>query len=233
MSVAIQHSAISQIPRLEAGDRLTREEFERRYAAMPGLKKAELIEGVVYMPSPVSHEYHGDPHSILLGLMVIYRLSTPGVETGDNVTLRLDADNEPQPDCILRIKTECGGQCPLDENGYLAGAPELIAEIASSSASYDLHDKQQAYRKAGVCEYVVWRTRDQAIDWFVLEEGDYSPLPADENGVFRSRIFPGFWLDALALLKDDLPRVKACLEQGFASPEHAAFVERLQAAKGR
>jgi Uma2 family endonuclease len=200
---------------------------------MPELKKAELIAGRVYTQPRVSHLYHGAPHAWIVGTLVLYRISTPGVDVGDNSTWRLDAENEPQPDCMLRIKTECGGRCPLDDRGYLIGAPELIAEIALSSASYDLHDKKRAYRKAGVCEYVVWRTRDRAIDWFVLEDGDYAPLPADEHGVFRSRIFPGLWLDALALLRDDLPRVKARLEQGLASADHAKFVARLQAAQGR
>ena len=230
---SLQQSAPSRIPRLEPGDHLTREEFERRYAAMPGLKQAELIEGVVFMPSPVRHDQHSGPHARLITLLGIYQLATPGVDVGDNATLRLDADNEPQPDGFLRIESECGGQCALGADGYLVGGPELVAEIAYSSASYDLHEKRNAYRRNGVLEYIVWRVAEQAIDWFLLEAGRYEPLPPDEHGVFRSRVFPGLWLDGLSLLRGDGKRAEECLEQGIASPEHAAFVKRLEAAKAK
>ena len=126
-----------------AGDRLTRAEFERRYSAMPAVKKAELIEGVVYMPSPVSHQNHGRPHSMLIAWLGHYWAATPGVDVGDNATVRLDLENEPQPDALLRILPNCGGQS-RDEDSYIAAAPELIAEVAASSASYDLHDKLRA-----------------------------------------------------------------------------------------
>src|SRR5690348_14823230 len=121
-----------EVPPLENGDRLTRAEFERRYAAMPHVKKAELIEGVVYMPSPVS-ERHSAPHFDLIGWLSLYRIATPGVAGGDNGTLRLDVDNEPQPDVFLRIQAECGGQCRIGDEGYIEGAPELVAEVAMSS----------------------------------------------------------------------------------------------------
>ena len=142
---------VDQVPPLQAGDRLTREEFERRYEATPHLKKAELIEGVVYMPPPVSANGHGVPHASFTTWLGMYWWATPGVQVGDNTTLRLDLDNEPQPDNFLRILPECGGQSG-DSGGYIAGAPELIAEVASSSVSYDLHDKMNAYRRNGVCE---------------------------------------------------------------------------------
>jgi Uma2 family endonuclease len=218
-------------PPLEAGDRLTRAEFERRYEAMTELKKAELIEGVVYMPSPVS-EAHSDRHLVVSGLLLTYIMATPGTKGGDNATVRLDQDNEPQPDGLLRIETRCGGQSRTGAKGYIEGAPELVVEIASSSVSYDLHDKLNAYRRAGVLEYVVWRVRDEDIDWFVLREGRYDPLPSDAAGIYRSEVFPGFWLDRSAARRGDTAAMLATLQQGIASPEHAAFVARLKQAAG-
>lgn len=227
---SVRPSPSSGIPPLEMGDRLTRAEFERRYRAMPGVKNAELIEGVVYMASPVSARHSG-PHSDLIGWLVVYRSATPGVLAGDNATLRFDGDNEPQPDALLAIETACGGQSHIDEGGFFTGPPELIAEVASSSASYDLHDKMGVYCRQGVSEYIVWRVRDGEIDWFRLNEGKYVPLPHDDSGVLKSIVFPGLWLDAAAMLRGDVAAVLAMLQHGVASPEHAQFVARLNAAK--
>lgn len=215
-------------PPLQAGDRLTRAEFERRYQSMPHVKKAELVEGVVYMPSPVTNQ-HAEAHSRAVTWMGVYEASTAGVRCLDNATLRLDHDNEPQPDALLRI--ERGGQSRV-EGKYLEGAPELVVEVSATSASYDLHDKLDAYRRHGVVEYVVWRVVDRHIDWFVLRDGRYEPLVDGPDGVTRSEVFPGLWLDRQALLAGDLARVLAVLARGVASPEHAAFVERLRARPG-
>lgn len=216
-----------QLPPLESGDRLTRAEFERRYEAMPELKKAELIEGVVYVPSPVSAEYHGRPHAKLMGWLTHYLAYTPGVDVSDNSTVRLDLDNEPQPDAMLCILPEHGGQSRDEEGGYVAGPPELVAEIAASSASYDLHVKKKVYRRNGVREYVVWRVYDRRLDWFVLREGRYEALAPDADGVLRSEVFPGLWLDAAALLRGDLAGVLAVLQEGIDSAEHQTFVASL------
>jgi Uma2 family endonuclease len=216
-----------RVPELRAGDRLSRAEFERRYAAMPQIKKAELIEGVVYMPSPVTQEDHGRPHFDVIGWLAACRAATNGVEGGDNSTLRLDLKNEPQPDVFLRILPEFGGQSG-NSGKYVAGAPELIFEVAASSASYDLHDKLGAYRRNGVCEYVVWRVWDRQIDWFVLCDDRYQPLPLNADGHYHSQVFPGLWLDPAALIRGDLAQVLAVLQRGLASPEHAAFVSRLE-----
>ncbi|MCO6453854.1 MAG: Uma2 family endonuclease [Pirellulaceae bacterium] len=216
----------SSIPALRAGDRLSREEFERRYAVMPRVKKAELIEGVVYMPSPVSTEYHGAPHAALVGWLVYFQSQTPGVQVADNATVRLDWDNEPQPDAFLRILPAHGGQT-RDEDGYVAGGPEWAGEIAASSASYDLHDKKEAYRRNNVREYLVWRVEDAAIDWFVLRGGRYDRLEADTEGRLRSEVFPGLWLDPAALLAGDIHRVLQVLQSGLDTEEHAALVLRL------
>jgi Uma2 family endonuclease len=149
----------SLVPPLQAGDRLSRAEFERRYDATPGLKKAEWIEGIVYVPAPVAHTDHSGPHARLLYWLGSYCAVTPGVDFGDNGSVRLDLDNMPQPDAYLMIDRARGGQAKIDEDGYVAGAPELIAEVAASSVSYDLHQKLHVYRRSGVREYVVWRAR--------------------------------------------------------------------------
>jgi Uma2 family endonuclease len=217
-------------PPLQSGDRLTADEFERRYDAMPDVKKAELIEGVVFMPSPVTHRFHGNPHFNVIGWLFHYAAFTPGVEGGDNSTLRLALDSDPQPDAYLIILPSHGGQVRIDADGYIVGAPELIAEVAASSASIDLNAKLNAYRQNGVREYVVWRVYEAAIDWFVLRDGAFVPQPIGADGLYRSEILPGLWLDPAALMRGDLPAVLQRVQQGTASPEHAAFVTRLQAA---
>jgi Uma2 family endonuclease len=215
------------LPPLENGDRLSRAEFERRYEAMPHLKKAELIEGVVYVPSPVRHRQHGAPHALLIGWLIQYAAHTPGIEVGDNSSVRLDLDNEPQPDAVLLIDPTCGGQSRLSDDGFIEDAPELVAEVASSSVSYDLHAKLHVYRRNGVREYVVWRVLNREIDWFVLRAGQYERCPVDADGLLRSEVFAGLWLDPTALVQGNLARVLAVVQQGLASPEHATFVARL------
>ena len=223
----LRASSCEAIPPLENGDTLTRAEFERRYEAMPHLKKAELIEGVVYVPSPVRHRYHGHQHAHLINWLGHYEAHTPGVEVSDNVTVRLDLDNEPQPDALLFIDPACGGHALIDADGYIEGAPELVAEVASSSVSYDLHAKLRVYRRNGVREYIVWRVLDQEIDWFVLCSGQYERFPLDTEGLYRSEAFPGLWLDPAALLRGDLATVLAVVQRGLASPEHATFATQL------
>ncbi|AXY67980.1 Uma2 family endonuclease [Thermosynechococcus sichuanensis E542] len=215
-----------KLPPLENGDRLTRDEFERRYAAMPHLKKAELIEGIVYVASPLRYRSHSQPHLFLITWLGTYCAATPGVEAADAPTIRLDGDNEPQPDAILRLSH--GGRSRITADDYIEGAPELVVEIAASSAAYDLHDKLKVYRRNGVQEYLVWCTYDRQIYWFSLEAGEYQPLTADAEGMIRSRQFPGLWLAPEALLAHDLGRVLQVLQQGIATPEHQAFVARQQ-----
>jgi len=212
---------------LRNGDRLTAEEYERRYDAMPGLKKAELINGVVYMLSPVTFEDHGGPHFDLITWLGLYRLATPGVRGGDNSTLRLPLANRPQPDACLIVMPSHGGQVRMDEQGYIVGAPELIAEVAASSENYDLHDKLEVYRQNNAREYVVWRVLDRAIDWFVLRNGQFVPLPP-VDGIFRSETLPGLWLDAATLVNGDMAGLFQTTQQGVASPEHRTFIDQLQ-----
>lgn len=219
--------ADASAPPLENGDRLTRTEFERRYSAMPEVKKAELIEGIVYMPSPVRLRRHGEPHANILLWLTFYRAGTPGVIAADNASARLDLDNEPQPDALLLIEPKCCGQARISDDDYVEGAPELVVEVASSSVSIDLHRKLHVYRRNGVREYVVWRVQEQQIDWFVLSEGEFIRPPLDESDLFRSHVFPGLWLDPAALINGDLARVLDVVRQGLAAPEHAEFVQRL------
>jgi hypothetical protein len=216
------------IPPLEPGDRLTRDEFERRYNAMPHLKKAELIEGVVYMPSPVRLQRHGWPHFRFITWMGIYTTGTPGIMGGDNTTARLDMDNEPQPDGMLLIDPSRGGQATISADDYVIAAPELVGEVAVSSVSFDLHTKMHVYRRNGVREYVVWQVLDKRITWFELRGGQFEPLVHDATGILRSGVFPGLWLDAAALIRGDMAQVFAVVQAGLSSLEHAEFVQRLQ-----
>ncbi len=213
------------IPPLEGGDRLSRNEFERRYQALPQIKKAELIEGIVYVASPVRSKSHGQPHAAVMTWLGAYWSATPGVDLNDNATVRLDANNEPQPDALLRI--EVGGQSRITEDDYIEGSPELIAEVAASSAAYDLHDKKQAYKRNGVQEYLVWQVFEQKLDWFRWQNGEYVSQQPDENGIVRSQVFPGLWLAMLALLEGNMATVLATLQEGLNSLEHTGFVNEL------
>lgn len=218
-------------PPLQHGDRLSAEEYERRYDAMPGLKKAELINGVVYMPSPVSFDDHAGPHFDLICWLGYYRMLTPGVRGGDNGALRLPLNNRPQPDAFLMILPSHGGNVQIDEQRYVVGAPELVAEVAASSASYDLHDKLDVYKEHGVREYLVWRVLNRAIDWYVNRGGAFEKLAVSTAGTLQSEALPGLWLDPAALIAGDMPRVLHALNEGLACPAHADFVRRLQEAQ--
>lgn len=225
-------SAIPKVPRLEPGDHLTVEEFERRYQAMSDVKKAELLEGVVYMPSPVADSDHAVPHFNLIGWLSTYQVFTLGIIGGDNATIRLSVGaNMPQPDVYLRILPEYGGLARV-ENKYVLGAPDFLAEVAASSASYDLHEKLKVYQRNAVREYLVWRTQDEAIDWFVLRRGTFQPLTADADGILKSKVMPGLWLDAAALIRADMRKVYEVAQAGLASAEHQGFVAKLQKRKG-
>jgi Uma2 family endonuclease len=225
MSIKTLNQPVFEIPPLESGDRLTRHEFERRYQAMPQIKKAELIEGVVYIASAVRAKSHGQPHGYIMGWLAAYITATPGVDLLDNTTVRLDEDNEPQPDAMLRI--DVGGQSRISDDDYVEGAPELIVEIAASSASYDLHDKLKVYRRNRVQEYLVWRVYNQKFDWFRLNQGEYILVEPNADGVICSQFFPGLWLAVSALLEGNLVEVIARLQDGLKTGEHQEFVRRL------
>ncbi|MEH2231405.1 MAG: Uma2 family endonuclease [Nostoc sp.] len=221
-------SQLWTIPPLANGDKLTRYEFERRYNATPNLKKAELTEGIVYiMPAALRFRSHGQPHGWILTWLGTYEAATSGVALGVEPTVRLDLDNEPQPDAVLLIVPEAGGQTRLSEDDYIEGAPELVVEIAASSAAIDLHGKKQAYRRNGVKEYIVWQVLDQKLTWFSLEQGEYLELIPDNEGILRSRVFPGLWLAATELLAGNMQGVLKVLQAGLQSAEHGDFIHKL------
>jgi Uma2 family endonuclease len=213
---------------LESGDRLGEIEFLRRYEAMPDVKKAELIEGKVYMPSPV-RLIHAAPDTTIQGWLFTYAARTPGTQAAGNATVRLDPENVPQPDALLRILPECGGHTRIDSAGYLFGPPELIVEVAASTVTIDLHDKLHAYRRAGVREYLVWRTSDAQFDWFILDGDEYRANGPDSLGVLRSPHFLGLALAVDALLNHDSARLLDVLHAEMQTPAHAAFVAQLTA----
>jgi Uma2 family endonuclease len=216
------------LPPLENGDRLTQQEFERRYEALPNLRKAELIEGVVYMPAALRFRSHGEPHGNLMIWLGNYKVATPGVSLGVEPTVRLDLKNSPQPDAVLLISQACGGQASISQDDYVEGAPELVAEIAASSAAIDLGDKKQAYLRNGVQEYIVWQVYDRRIDWFRLQKGEYVSLPMDEAGIIRSQVFPGLWLSPLAMVAGEMAQVLSVLQTGLRAAEHQTFVQQLK-----
>lgn len=198
------------VPLLENGDLLHAREFLRRYERMADTKKAELIEGVVCMGSPVSLK-HAEADSLIQGWLLTYAARNRQVRVAANVTVLLDPENTVQPDALLRLLPEHGGECSPGEKGYLRGAPELIVEIAASSASVDLHDKRRAYERNGVKEYLVWRVLEGQFDWFRLEGDEYVKLAPDAGGVIRSALLPGLDLNVPALLAGDAAAVLAAI----------------------
>ncbi|EAZ92018.1 Uma2 family endonuclease [Crocosphaera chwakensis] len=213
------------IPPLENGDHLTSFEFEHRYQLMSNVKKAELIEGLVYMPATLRFRQHGQPHAHMIGWLAQYEAVTLGVELADNATVRLDNKNVPQPDALLRI--DKGGNSVISEDDYVEGAPELIVEIAASTVSIDLHDKLKAYERNQVKEYLVWRVYDNEIDWFALKEGQYTKLKIDKNEIIKSDVYPGLWLDVEALLTGNLLKVLEILQEGMKTREYQNFRQNL------
>jgi Uma2 family endonuclease len=217
-----------EMPPLLAGDKLTRAEFLRRWEAHPQVKKAELIGGIVYMPSPVTVQ-HGDTEGKSGTWLGVYSSATPGTASGHNTTSFL-LEDIPQPDINLRILPEYGGRSWVEDK-YLHGVPDLLVEVCRSSAAYDLHVKLDLYQAAQVPEYLAILLYEREIRWHLLTGATYQLMPPDPDGIWRSRIFPGLWLDGNALLGGDMPQVLAVLQQGLQSAEHEAFVEKLQEGK--
>lgn len=206
--VTARELAPDMIPPLESGDRLTSIEFERRYEAMPELKKAELIEGVVFLPSPVSLD-HSRGQNALAGWLAIYAAHHPEVSAHSDGSVRLDIDNQFQPDVFIwRVQ---GGTARIGDKDLLDGAPELVVEVAASSVSRDLFSKKHVYRRNGVREYIVWRVLDGEVDWFELREGDHLRREPDAEGIIESNQFAGLRLNVAALLSGDLAAVLAAV----------------------
>lgn len=213
---------------LRNGEHVSRAEFERRWEATPGLKRAELIEGIVFMPPPIS-DTHSDYHDRLHHWFSVYARATPGVKSRIAPSLRLDNRNEFQPDCLLRIDVPGLGRSWVAPDGYPEGAPELVAEIAVSSTDYDAHEKRLVYERIGVQEYLLWRVMDRRCDWWTLQDSAYVPLAPRADGTHASAVFPGLWLDLRALLGGDERKVLATLQKGLHSRGHQDFIKRLAA----
>lgn len=218
------------LPPLTAGERLDQPTFHRRYAAMPEETWAELIGGVVHMPSPVRSE-HGDSDEMVAYWAGHYRRYTRGLKGGRNSTVILDELNECQPDGQIRIPRELGGRTRI-EDGFIVGGPEMVIEISRSSRRVDLNEKKDVYEQAGVLEYVVFELDPDRVHWFLRRGDRFESLPPGPDGIYRSETFPGLWLDPAAFYAEDFDRLAEVLEQGLATPEHAAFVARLSAARG-
>jgi Uma2 family endonuclease len=218
-------------PPLESGQRLDRATFHARYEAMPPDTRAELIGGVVYVHGRV-RLHHACVHARVNYWLGSYRRGTRGLEVMSRASVLLDDLSEPQPDVLLRISPEGGGQSH-DEGEYIGGAPELIVEVASSSRRIDLGPKFADYQRAGVLEYVVVAPDPDEVLWFVRRDDRLVPLPQGPDGIVRSEVFPGLWLDPGALRADDMDRLIAALERGLATPEHADFVAGLAARRNR
>jgi hypothetical protein len=205
--------SLSPLTILENGDRLDRDEFERRYSAS-NIKKAELIEGIVHVASRRHFTFHSKPHAEIVTWLGTYQAAISGLEVGIEPTVRLDDQNEPQPDAVLfRI----GGNAQIDDDGYITGAPEFIAEIAASTVSYDLNSKKNAYERNGVKEYLVWRSIDREIDWLILENGKYKKLEPNNSGIICSQEFTGLCLNIEAILSHDMSTVLRALQMGLSS----------------
>ena len=215
-----------RLPPLENGDRLDQETFHERYEAMPSAVRAELIGGTVYMASPQKRR-HARSQATLVWWLGEYEAATAGTEVLVNSTAILGPESQPEPDACLLIVPEHGGQTWEDEEGYLHGAAELNAEVSWATESIDLHGKKSDYEKAGVREYLVAALRQQQVFRFVRRRGKFRNLLPGSDGVIRSEVFPGLWLDPDALLRRDRKRLLAVLRQGLSAPEHAAFVTKL------
>jgi Uma2 family endonuclease len=218
----------SDVPLLFSGDQLAQPEFHRRYEAYPNDTRFELINGIVYMMAPAGYD-HGQGDYKLTGLLFLYEGATPGVEGAQNVTIILSDEDEPQPDGCMMLRPECGGKCRIEGGKikYIVGAPELMIEVAHSSVALDLSKKRPAYARAGVLEYIVLDVGENNVHWFDLRNDNPLELPPD--GILRSFAFPGLWIDSDALIKRNVPALIKCMNFGLQSPEHAAFVQRLEA----
>jgi Uma2 family endonuclease len=219
-----QPSATEKLPPLEPGDHLDQRTFHARYKAMPEHVKAELIGGIVYLPA-ATRPPHVRYQALVDWWLSEYCAGTPETDVFNSATVILADDSEPQPDGALLV---LGGQTRVLDDDFLQGPPELLAEIASSSESYDLHSKLADYERWGVQEYLVFVVRRKRVVWFVRERETFLEMRVDADGVFRSRQFPGLWLDPKAFFAVNRTRLREVLHQGLATPDHAAFVERLQ-----
>jgi Uma2 family endonuclease len=224
-------SATTTEPLLVDGQRLRQAEFMRRYELTPPGFKAELIGGIVHVASPLGIA-HGQSSMDVNTWLGVYYAHTPGTDGLKSATTLMADLSVPQPDVQLRILPEYGGQSRNDGD-YIGGAPELVVEVAQSGQPIELGAKRDDYERAGVREYIVVALEPGEVYWHVRRDDKLVRINPDADGIYRSTIFPGLWLDPAALLRKDLAGVIAVLEQGLATPEHAAFVADLADAAAR
>jgi Uma2 family endonuclease len=225
MSTVEEVSPVKVLPPLRAGERLDQPTFHERYGAMPEGTWAELVGGVVYIPSPLRSE-HGDYDEVSVMWTGTYRRSAKGLRGGRNATVILDVSGECQPDGPLRIPEELGGRTRIVA-GYIVGPPELLIEISRSSRYYDLGEKKADYEREGVLEYVVFELDPDRVHWFIRRGDHFEELPPGPDGIYRSEVFPGLWLDPEAFYAQDIDRLVEVVEQGLTTPEHADILARL------
>lgn len=168
------------------------------------------------MPSPIRIDDHGIPQGQIIGWLTVYQSATPNVVVSGNATLRLDWENEPEPDACMWIR---GGSARVSDDGYLVGAPELIVEVSATTASYDLHEKLRAYRRNGVGEYLVLLSHEQEVRWYNWQGGVEEILVPGGDGVIRSRQFAGLWLHPGRFWAGDLAGVLGVLQEGLKTRE--------------
>ncbi len=214
-------------PLLESGYHLSADEFHARYKQMPESVRAELIEGIVYMASPL-YSPHGDGHFLLTNILSIYEAETPGVTGSIATSVRLDGKNEFQPDIHLRIDPQCGGRTKNPDKTLIVGGPEFVVEISNTTLEMDLHEKFEVYLRDGVQEYLVWQLQEEKLDLFAQRAGEFEKVQLDAKGILRSKVLPGLWLNAPAILAVNKKAAIKTMRDGVKSTEHAAFVKRLQ-----
>jgi Uma2 family endonuclease len=210
---------------LITGMQMKREEFLRRWESLPELKLAELIEGIVFVPSPIGLRHSDYDVQVQLWLAT-YAAHTPGVAAGTKATCYM-LESAPQPDAFLRILPEHGGSTQ-DHTNFLHGAPELIVEISESSTAYDFGPKLALYQRAGVREYITLDTSSKQITWRVLTGGSYRRRSRGIDWIYRSKAFPGLWLDPRHIWSCEGRSMLAVLQKGIDSEEHRAFVARMK-----
>ncbi len=213
------------IPPLEPGDHTDQPTFHERYKQSPDDFRAELVEGIVFMPSPLGNDPSRYPSRIVAWLGQ-YVAATPGTDFKDNPTVILRSHSEPQPDAVLVVEPDRGGRTGISEDGFVTGPPELVIEVATSTEAYDLYEKRRDYERAGVAEHIVVAAREPRVQYFLLENGRFREEAATD-GVFRSRAFPGLWLDETALLRLDMNTLLRTLRQGLDTSAHSTFVDQL------
>lgn len=226
------NASFAELPLLEAGAHIDQPTFHQRYLQSPRELRAELIQGVVFVPSPTRFA-HSSMHARIVHWLGEYVAHTPGTDFCDNASVILDGQNELQPDALLLLSPVCGGRLHKDADDTLRGIPELIVEIASSSEAHDLFEKKDVYERAGVPEYIVVTLRTPAVHWFEWTSEGYSTIPPEEDGSLRSRVFPGLWLPAQGSLLDNHARRLEVLRAGLASEEHTNFVSQLSSRMAR